>query len=393
MEDKSQIYEQLTVMAPRAEAHREALAQMYARLRASHLDRSTSRIGVLGNDIITRWPVFDLTIRIGRVHAKVAAVDGVETHEDYRQCGLMGKTGQAALQAMRRHGYDLSLLLSILDDFYDQRFGYISAWPQRSVFLRTQSLPQTAGGALHMFTPSHPEDLAALYNHHHAGLTGTAVKPAYRHFKWPGHFQGWYWMDAQGNKAGYLIGGNYRGRHDVFEVKDAAGDPKQILGVAGQLARHGDYEQVEFERLHARSALSRLLRRLDSREINTYRRSQHFMIRIVNLHGLLTKLGSELARRLQSSYLATWVGELVIANAEEQVVLRIDHGDVRVCPMDDASHTHAVQGGSEIAQLVVGSAPPEEIVDVWQTVLQGEAGHLIEVLFPAQQPQIAPVDL
>ncbi len=48
---------------------------------------------------------------------------------------------------------------------------------------------------------------------------------------------------------GYLIGGNYRGRHDVFEVKDAAGEPEQILRVVGQLARDGDYEHVEFEQL------------------------------------------------------------------------------------------------------------------------------------------------
>lgn len=376
MKDQLDIYEQLTVIAPRAEEHREALAQMYDRLRASHFDWSTSRIDVLEDDIITRWPVFDLTIHIGSVHAKVAAVDGVETQKTYRQRGLMRKTGQAALQAMQRHGYDLSLLLSILDDFYDQRFGYISAWPQRSVFLRTQTLPQIEpSDTLHTFTPSHPEDLSALYNDQYAGLTGTAVKPAYRHFKWPGHFEGWYWTDDQGNKVGYLIGGNYRGRHDVFEVKDAAGEPEQILRVVGQLVRDGDYEHVEFERLHARSTLSHLLRRLDSREVNTYRRSQHFMIRIVNLYGLFTKLCPELTRRLQASHLAAWVGELGIANGEEQVVLSIDHGDVRVRQIDNSSRSlvHAIQGGSEIAQLVVGSAAPEEIIDVWQTAITGEA--------------------
>ncbi len=119
------------------------------------------------------------------------------------------------------------------------------------------------------------------------------------------------------------------------------------------------------------------------------------MIRIVNLYGLFTKLCPELTRRLQASHLAAWVGELGIANGEEQVVLSIDHGDVRVRQIDNSSRSlvHAIQGGSEIAQLVVGSAAPEEIIDVWQTAITGEAKQLIEVLFPAQQPQIASVDI
>ena len=48
----------------------------------------------------------------------------------------------------------------------------------------------------------------------------------------------------------------------------------------------------------------------------------------------------------------------------------------------------AIEGGGEIAQLVVGSDEPGEIVEAAGTALRGEAARLLPVLFPPQYPHM-----
>ena len=174
-----------------------------------------------------------------------------------------------------------------------------------------------------------------------------------------------------------------------FWVDEAAGEPEQILKVLGFLARESDCETIFFDRLHYKSALGKRLRQMITcrLETGTFSRSHRsYVVRIINLPSLFEKLAPALSRRLQQSHLAGWSGDLLIANDEETVMLGIEKGVITLKPVTEAAH--AIRGGKAIAQLVVGSETPHEIVEMTGIQLTGEADQLIEVLFPPQYPQM-----
>jgi hypothetical protein len=54
---------------------------------------------------------------------------------------------------------------------------------------------------------------------------------------------------------------------------------------------------------------------------------------------------------------------------------------------------HRIQGGPEIAQLIVGTETPDEIVRISKLELSGDADILIRALFPKQDIQLSNADL
>ena len=97
-----------------------------------------------------------------------------------------------------------------------------------------------------------------------------------------------------------------------------------------------------------------------------------------------------LSARLRASWLAGWSGKLLIADSRESATLDILRSRVSVLP---ASPTpHAIRGGDEIAQLLIGTDEPEEVIDAGRTRLSGDARKLAPVLFPNQHPNLAAWD-
>ena len=91
----------------------------------SHYDWNSSRIGILNGRIVTHWGVWDFRMRIGVARVRVGGIGVVATDARHRKRGLMNRTADNALGAMRSAGYDMSLLFGI-DEFY-HRFGYVRA--------------------------------------------------------------------------------------------------------------------------------------------------------------------------------------------------------------------------------------------------------------------------
>lgn len=115
------------------------------------------------------------------------------------------------------------------------------------------------------------------------------------------------------------------------------------------------------------------------------------MIRIVNLKTLFEKLAGELSLRLGKSYLENWNGDLLISCNDEKIMLSMCGSNVRVAAPGQTEHS--IQGGDDMARLIVGSESPNEIVALSNMVLSGDALRLVEVLFPKQYPQISGADL
>ena len=80
------------------------------------------------------------------------------------------------------------------------------------------------------------------------------------------------------------------------------------------------------------------------------------MIQIINLRTLFEKLLPELSLRISHSHLSTWRGKLQIATRTERITLLIDRGDISLASAGDhADAEHAIDGGEEIALLVMGT--------------------------------------
>jgi len=351
---------------------------------AGPYDGSASTIGLLNGEVVTHWGVWGFDMRVGRARLRVAGIGAVSTHGEMRKRGLMARTIAAAVPAMRDAGYDLSVLFGI-PDFYG-RFGYVRAWVPQAYVVSVGDLPtDRPAGRLRRIAPRHRDDLARLYNATHRGLTGTAVRPTY--LRRDKSYRGHLWTDAAGRAAGYVF---TRARHGHFDVYDQAGDAAQVLGVVRHLARRAGRREVRFSDLHYDGALARRLRRGSCRLEAYYSRSGGTMVRTLNLASALGKMAGELSARLRGSHLGGWRGELLVADGRERACLRIDRGAVR--PAGPARTKHAVRGGDEIAQLLLGTDDPRETVEAHGIRLSGDARRLVEVLFPNQHPALGSWD-
>ena len=111
------------------------------------------------------------------------------------------------------------------------------------------------------------------------------------------------------------------------------------------------------------------------------------MIRTVNRKSTLTKMTAELSQRLRHSTLHDCQGGLLIADSRERVMLCLDQGKVQVGK--GLRSKQMVREGEEIAQLLIGSADPLEIVELAGMHCTGKTKFLLRTLFPRQHPMLS----
>jgi predicted N-acetyltransferase YhbS len=354
-------------------------------LKYAPYDWRCSRICLIGERVVTHWGVFGYRMRIGAARVRLAGVGGVATSAHHRKRGLMARTIRASIRAMAEVGYDMTMLFGIRH-FYAQ-FGYVRAWSDSTYHVNVADLPaDKPSGALRRFALRYRDDLAALYNRQHARATGTAVHPV-RTRSFRRNQQGHLWTDARGRVRGYV---HIAPGRDRLCCNEAVGDPEQVLRVMRRLARRAGKRAVAFECIPYDSPLARRLRWMDCRVETFHHRSSGPLIRTVRLAGTLGKLRVELLRRLKRSPMAGWRGELLIADTRERVTLAV--GPRRIDVRPGRPSRHAVRGGDQIAQLLIGTDAPADVVEAGGIRLTGDARRLVGAMFPAQHPSLAGPD-
>ena len=398
--------DQLTVIAPDRRRHAEAAIDLLAKVFSdmygyyamrdwcrdvyvlpAHYDWRASRIGLIGERIVTHYGVWDFRMRIGSARVKVGGIGGVATDNDYRKRGLMDRTARASVEAMRAQGYDMSLLFGI-GDFY-HRYGYVRAWSEAAFVANVWDLPREAPAArIVRFAPRPQTDLAALYNQCYAATTGTAVRPTYtkRNNPWFEQPIGYKW-NRDGKLAGYVLL-NRRGAQIV--CGEYCGDAEETLRVLGMLGRRWNCREVRFESLPYGCDLVKKLRWGTSRMEVHHHRSGGPLAALLNLPSALRKMEGELSRRVRRSWLADWRGDLLIADGRDEATLSIESGRVRVG--DPGSTRDAIRGGDEVVQLLIGTDNPREVLEAARMRVTGDAARLAETLFPEQAPQMSHAD-
>lgn len=350
-------------------------------------DWSASTIGLIDGRVVTHWGVWDIAMRIGSAAVRMAGIGAVATDGSMRKCGLMARTAAAGIDAAAQAGYDATLLYGI-GDFY-HRFGYVRAWSSQATVVRTSDLPALpAEQRLRSFTPRHRDDLAELYNRYAAGLTGTAERPTFVTRGRGGELNGALWLDARRRLEGYIV---FEAHHGHLELIDSAGPAEMILAALRATAEKKRLAEVRMPNLHGAGELSRLVRRGNCRIETHCQRSGGPMIRTLNLAAMLGKLAGEFALRLRRSPMAGWTGTLVLADPREAAALAFDK---RTCRVSAAAKTkHAIRGGEQIAQLLIGTDEPRRIAEDANMTLSGDAPRLLDALFPAQQPTLGTWDM
>ncbi len=76
---------------------------------------------------------------------------------------------------------------------------------------------------------------------------------------------------------------------------------------------------------------------------------------------------------------------------DQSSILSINNGEVTI--RLDGKTDSTVESGHEFAQLVIGKEPADEIAEMSGMILTGDAAELLDVLFPAQHPQMPNEDL
>jgi hypothetical protein len=248
-------------------------------------------------------------------------------------------------------------------------------------------LPLGAAPPLECVAAAHRDDLAAVYNATHAGLTGTAARPTYRRNKHPGLFKTYFWGDRP---AGYVSVDPGNGTLWVDEV---AGEADACLAVLRSVAQSQGCTELLFDRLHYKSAVGVRLRQLGSCRLSTGTRlgkARWYVAKVVDLKSTMTKLAPMLHARLRASELAAWRGTLSIdlrgEGGSQAVALAV--GEAGIDVRDGAAGRNAIIGGQAIAGLLIGAEDAAETVAVHGIEVLGDAARLLPVLFPPQHPQM-----
>lgn len=373
------------------------------RIAHSHYDWRTSRVGTMDGEVVAHAGIYDLSMRIGSATVRTGGINLPTVHPDFRDERFYTETLQAALDALYAHGYDMSCTRTEpLDHFAS--FGYVLAWPdEETYYIDTEHLPEAAPEIeleeVHVNVIHGRRDLAELHNRWHDGLTGTTVRPTYRKGKCPPEdddpWTAYIFKDKTGRTVGYLYDGpNKKEEHNGRELRhtDSAGDPGMVLRVVGQLARQYDAPRAAFVRLPWHSALAQRVRQLPHLyQVKNHNGRTGNQIRIINLETTLSKIAPELSRRLRKSNLRDFMGTFRISIPDQSAILSIDNSEVSVQPGGKADHT--IESGHEFAQIIIGKEAPDEIAERSGMLLSGDAAALMDVLFPAQHPQMPNEDL
>jgi predicted N-acetyltransferase YhbS len=383
----------MTLTSPDASKHEAVLAEIFARtfsdywtrrdyvtdgyIRESTYDWAASRIGIVDDEVVSHFGVWDFGIRIGTEVVRVAGIGAVATLRPHRGQGLMARTAADCVAGLAGAGYDLSLLFGI-PNFY-HRFGYVVSFSQIMTDLLTRDVKPLEGSISYERFDGSVSELAHLYNSENEGVTGTYVRPTYRLNRRPKQHTIFTFEN------GYAMCGR---QGDTMQVGDCAGDPATILEIARQRAVAEVCPKIEFVFVPPRSRMGEFLQTLTHRRIIHREAAGGPMMKIVNLQSTIEKIAPVLSRRLAQSPMHGYTGLVVLHGDGESAELDVAAGRVKgVSSAPGVARGDAtISAGPALVRFLIGDGDPHRICRQSGVRLEGDAEHLMPILFPDQEP-------
>jgi hypothetical protein len=108
------------------------------------------------------------------------------------------------------------------------------------------------------------------------------------------------------------------------------------------------------------------------------------------LDSTLQKILPLLEARLQKSHLLNWRGELHLDGGEHQANMKVESGRIKI--VDGAPSDHTLHAGEALTRFLIGSDDPKEIIQQEGATCTGDAGELVDAIFPNLYPMLSHFD-
>ncbi|MHB0877258.1 MAG: GNAT family N-acetyltransferase [Anaerolineae bacterium] len=331
--------------------------------------------------------------RYDDVELRVAQLEVVATHPDYRRRGLVREQIRHFHDLADERGYEMTAIGGI--PYYYRQFGYAHAVDQgRAWVVPAYAQPEGAGGAGYRLRPATADDAEDLTRFYEAGMQPVQFhdrrslefwRYLMRRAMWPATIV----EDAAGQAVGYVSATPAAGGAAVYVSEcgiaghDAAMAALHLLG-AGD-GPSGPRRDVIVS-CPPRSTLSVIAASIGAASPRWYQ----WLLRIASLERFLRSVAPVLERRLADSHFAGLSGTYRFNNFHEAVDIGFAAGRVAdVTGLGFVPHSNDDSGGDFVlppdafVRLVVGYRTLEQLRDPWpDIVVRPELEPLLETLFP-----------
>ncbi|MGQ9683266.1 MAG: GNAT family N-acetyltransferase [Anaerolineae bacterium] len=323
------------------------------------------------------------------VELRVAMLEMVVTHPDYRRRGLIRAQIERFHQMVREGPYDLCIIQGI--PYYYRQFGYayaLDAWNSDS--LPAARIPD--GPVAYALRPAGVNDaplLARLYERAlaAAGLDiGTLRSEAYWRYllewaQWPVRL---LQPGSGGEPAGYVVTRPLEGHTGLHVLESGIAGHAEALATLRLLKREASGElRLAWPES---GALQRAARALGSSPLPAYQ----WLVRITDVESCRHKRGPLFARRLAASEAAGMSFDLLINLFRQAYRLRFAGGRLEaVEPAGFVDASMGADGGDlcippdAFVRLVLGYRTLDQLRDAWpDIVIRASSRRLLDILFP-----------
>jgi predicted N-acetyltransferase YhbS len=362
----------------------------------SAYDWDVSRLAIKDELIVGHIGVYRYAMRVGQARLLTGGLGAVLTHGEHRKRGVARQMLEDLLPAMRRAGYDFSVLFGIRDFYH--RFGFVQAWPSVRHVVKTADLPdQKLAMKLRKVDDREMYCRAGaimrIYDREYGTTTGTAVRPLYRPRRRSTRIRCHALLDSAGRVRGYVGSRLGEDELDVVEVGGlkAPCGVGQLLAAIKALAARENRRKVRLAGIPYHHPLCVILRAGTCTVEMDHIRSGGAMGRVISLRGCLHAMAGELAERLRKSAAKGFRGVLSISGDGEVAALRIASGSIRLAEGRPRT-SHRIVAGAYVARLILGSDSPQSLSAQGQVAYHGAAAELAEAMFPRQWPTLCNID-
>ena len=359
------------------------------------------RIVLLEGQLVGALRVIDVPLRIGQARLAAGGIGWVSTEVSARGRGVCSALMADTRDYMIREGFELSLLFGVPDLY--QRFGFVSAIPERSVIINVEAVPKELTRR-HRQRTFRPEDIPAMVSMHHAA-EGEASCSIARHEEWV-TAQGMssepktpYWADWSNTMVllddrelfcGWLM--PQRGE-DEMHIKDLGTRDESacesLLNMATSLARQGGCSRLRFH-VPPYHRFARYLTQFESIHETRYFRNREGMLSLLHLDRLLTAMIPEWESRWVSAGMGECVYRLHLRVEGEERVIIGENESIRVEQQNFEDGLEV--SGPEGVLLLSGCSRPEDVLrNKWNDLSRDER-RMVTILFPQREPFIWPID-
>lgn len=325
------------------------------------------------------------------IELRVAMLEMVLTHPDYRRRGLVSQQMQHFHHVVQERGYDLSVIEGI--PYYYRQYGYAYAcdhWGRDSLPAWRVPDGQTSTVEHFRVRPAAVSDIAELTELYARGMGRLGLHTLrssdmwrflLAHQQYPVRV-----IEAADDSAlhGYFVTMPLEGGRGVLVAESSIAGSEAALWALQALKAEGATELQLGWPEH--STLVRVGRSLGSTPLPCYQ----WLIRITDVAGLLQKLAPLLERRLAQSDCVGISAELTLNLFQQAYALRLQNGKlIEARPVGFLDASMGADGGDlcippdAFVRLLLGYRSIDQLRDAWpDTDVRPARKHVFEVLLP-----------